>query len=43
MTVEKNQLIKNDETIYRVLVVEDDCVLLIDCIKKQMPPAGASG
>lgn len=35
--MEKNQLIKNNGNIYRVLAMEDDSVLLIDCIKRQMP------
>lgn len=35
--MEKNQLIKNHGTIYRVLAVEEDEVLLIDCMKKIMP------
>lgn len=35
--MEKNQLIKNQEIIYRVLAVDSDEVLLIDCIKKTMP------
>lgn len=35
--MEKNQLIKGNGTIYRVLAIEGDSVLLIDCIKKQMP------
>ncbi len=35
--MEKNQLIKNHGIIYRVLAVEADGVLLIDCIKKVMP------
>lgn len=35
--MEKNQLIKNHATIYRVLAVEEEEVLLIDCIKKAMP------
>lgn len=35
--MEKNRLIKNDRTIYRVLAVEGEDVLLIDCIKKTMP------
>jgi len=35
--MEKNQLIKNNGDIYRILALEDDSVLLIDCIKKQMP------
>ena len=35
--MEKNQLIKNHGTIYRVLSVEEDEVLLIDCMKKIMP------
>lgn len=35
--MEKNQLIKNHGTIYRILAVEEDEVLLIDCMKKTMP------
>lgn len=35
--MEKNQLIKWDGVIYRVLAVEEDSILLIDCIKKTMP------
>lgn len=35
--MEKNQLLKNDGTIYRVLAVEMDEVFLIDCVKKTMP------
>lgn len=35
--MEKNQLIKYQGTIYRVLAVEEEEVLLIDCIKKAMP------
>jgi putative transposase len=35
--VEKNQLIKWDGIIYRILAVEEENVLLIDCIKKTMP------
>lgn len=35
--MEKNQLIKDGRNIYRVLAIENDSVLLIDCIKKQMP------
>lgn len=41
--MEKNRLIKNDGTIYRVLAVEEEDVLLIDCIKKTMPKWGRSG
>jgi len=35
--MEKNQLIKNHGIIYRVLAVDADDVLLLDCIKKVMP------
>ena len=35
--MEKNQLIKLDGVIYRVLAVEEQNVLLIDCIHKTMP------
>lgn len=35
--MEKNQLIKWDGVIYRVLAVEEQNVLLIDCIHKTMP------
>ena len=35
--MEKNQLIKRNGTVYRVLAVEEDEVLLIDCMKKIMP------
>lgn len=35
--MEKNQLIKWDGVIYRVLAVEEDSILLIDCIKRTMP------
>lgn len=35
--MEKNQLIKLDGVIYRVLAVEGEGVLLIDCLKKAMP------
>lgn len=35
--MKKNQLIKKDGIIYRVLAVEEDSVLLIDCFKKTMP------
>ena len=35
--MEKNQLIKWNGVIYRVLAVEEDSILLIDCIKKTMP------
>lgn len=41
--MEKNRLIKNDRTIYRVLAVEGEDVLLIDCIKKTMPKWNRSG
>lgn len=35
--MEKNQLLRCQGTIYRVLEVEEDSILLIDCIKKTMP------
>lgn len=35
--MEKNQLIKAEGTIYRVLAVEEDNILLIDCIRGTMP------
>ena len=35
--MKKNQLIKLDGVIYRVLDIEEDAVLLIDCLKKTMP------
>ena len=35
--MEKNQLIKWNGIIYRILAVEEDNVLLINCIKKTMP------
>lgn len=35
--MEKNQLINGNGTIYRVLAIEGDSVLLIDCLKKTMP------
>lgn len=35
--MEKNQLVRNHETIYRVLTVDSDEALLIDCIKETMP------
>ena len=35
--MKKNQLIRCQGTIYRVLAVEEDSILLIDCIKKIMP------
>ena len=35
--MEKNQLIKWRGILYRVLAVEEDSILLIDCIKKTMP------
>lgn len=41
--MEKNRLIKTGGTIYRVLAVEGENVLLIDCIRKTMPKWGRSG
>lgn len=35
--MEKNQLIKAEGTIYRVLAVEENDILLIDCIRGTMP------
>lgn len=35
--MEKNQLIKVNGVIYRVLAIEEDSVLMIDCMKKTMP------
>lgn len=35
--MEKNQLIKHRGTIYRILALDNEEVLLIDCIKKTMP------
>lgn len=35
--MEKNQLIKNQGIIYRILAIDADDVLLIDCMKKAMP------
>ncbi len=35
--MEKNQLIKVYGTIYRVLAVEGQDILLIDCMKRTMP------
>lgn len=35
--MEKNQLIKWDGIIYRVLAIEEDSILLINCLKKTMP------
>lgn len=35
--MEKNQLLKDNGCIYRVLAIEEDNVLMIDCIKKTMP------
>lgn len=35
--MEKNQLIKWDGVIYRILAVEGDAALMIDCLKKTMP------
>lgn len=35
--MEKNQLIKQHGIIYRILALEDEEILLIDCIKRAMP------
>lgn len=35
--MEKNQLVKAQGTIYRVLALDAEDVLLLDCIKKEMP------
>lgn len=35
--MEKNQLLKDNGCIYRVLATEEDSVLMIDCLKKTMP------
>lgn len=35
--MEKKKLIKSNETIYRVLAIHGEEVLLIDCIKRNMP------
>lgn len=35
--MEKNQLLKDNGCIYRVLAIEEDSVLMIDCLKKTMP------
>ena len=35
--MEKNQLIKVNGVIYRVLTIEEDSILMIDCIRKTMP------
>lgn len=35
--MEKNQLIKNNGIIYRILAIEEESVLMIDCIRKTMP------
>ena len=35
--MEKNQLIKWNGVIYRVLASEEESVLLIDCLKRTMP------
>ncbi len=35
--MEKNHLIKFNGTIYRILAIEEDSVLMIDCIRKTMP------
>lgn len=35
--MEKKRLIKFNDTIYRILAIGDDEVLLIDCIKRNMP------
>ncbi len=32
-----NDLFSKDNSIYRVLSIEDDCIQLIDCIKRNMP------
>ncbi|RXE59637.1 Mu transposase C-terminal domain-containing protein [Acetivibrio mesophilus] len=38
--MKKNDLLKNDESIIRVLAIEDDRLLFIDCIKLTMPKWG---
>lgn len=35
--MEKNQLLKGNRTIYRVLAIEEGCCLLINCLEKTMP------
>lgn len=35
--MEKNQLLKDNGCIYRVLAIEEDSVFMIDCLKKTMP------
>lgn len=35
--MQKNDLLKNDESINRVLAIEDDKLLIIDCMKLTMP------
>lgn len=35
--MEKNQLLKDNGSIYRILAIEEDSVLMIDCLKKTMP------
>ena len=35
--MEKNQLLKDNGCIYRVLAIEEDSVLMIDCLKRTMP------
>mgnify|MGYP003341316693 CR=1 FL=1 len=35
--MKKNDLIRIDDTIYRVLDISEDKALLIDCFKKTMP------
>ena len=35
--MEKKQLLKDNGSIYRVLAIEGDSVLMIDCLKKTMP------
>lgn len=35
--MEKNQLLKYNGCIYRILAIEEDNVLMIDCLKKTMP------
>lgn len=35
--MEKNQLVRKQGTIYRILAIEEGSILLIDCMKKTMP------
>lgn len=35
--MQKNSLLKHNDTIYRVLDLKKDCILMIDCCKKTMP------